>query len=128
MLKQKVNSYRDLVVWQRAMSLAKAVYRETSTLPDTERYGLVSQMRRAAVSIPSNIAEGSKRGSRKDYVQFLRIASGSTAELETQILLAQDIFAQEYEESCALIQEVRRMLAALISRLSVRASPVTSNL
>src|SRR5690554_6899422 len=80
--------YQDLRVWNNAMQLVEYVYRLTSNYPDSEKYGLVSQMRRAAVSIPSNIAEGNGRGSDKDYGRFLTIARGSLMELETQIRLS----------------------------------------
>ncbi len=85
---EPVRSYRDLTVWQRSMTLAELVYAATSQFPKSELYGLVSQMRRAAISIPSNIAEGHSRISTGGYVQFLGIARGSLAELETQIELA----------------------------------------
>ena len=80
----KVVSYRDLVVWQKAMELVVAIYSITETFPTQERYGLSAQMRRAAVSIASNIAEGSRRGTKKDFRHFLLTAYGSGAELETQ--------------------------------------------
>jgi four helix bundle protein len=83
-----IRSYRDLEVWQESMDLAVDVYRISSLFPDDERFGLTAQMRRAAVSIPSNIAEGWGRGSTKEYRQFLRYARGSLKELETQWLLA----------------------------------------
>lgn len=78
-------SYRELIVWQKAMELVVAVYGFTATFPKEELYGLVSQMKRAAVSIPSNIAEGSRKNSNKDTGRFFEIAFGSSAELETQI-------------------------------------------
>lgn len=81
-------SYRDLIVWQKSVQLVKLVYELTSTFSDSEKFGLVSQMRRSAVSIPSNIAEGRYRSTKKDYCQFLTIAFGSGAELETQLELA----------------------------------------
>jgi four helix bundle protein len=80
--------FKSLVVWQKSMALADVVFHLTKRFPREELYGLTSQMRRAAISIPSNIAEGSRRSSKKDYVQFLRIACGSAVELETQLLLA----------------------------------------
>ena len=83
-----VRSYRDLIAWQKAMDLAVAVFRATERMPRQEAFGLVSQMRRAAVSVPSNIAEGQGRGMTKEYVRFLRIARGSVQELETQLVLA----------------------------------------
>ena len=82
-----VRSFKDLLVWQEAMILAEITYRLVALLPNSERYELSSQMRRASVSIPSNIAEGYARESRGSYLQFLRIARGSLRELETQILL-----------------------------------------
>ena len=85
MQKQKISSYRDLFVWQKAMDLTTNIYQLTAQLPPEERYGISSQMRRAAVSIPSNIAEGSYRGTRKDYRNFILVAYGSGAELETQL-------------------------------------------
>ena len=88
-----IESFKDLIVWQKSMSLVKEVYVITSNFPKSEIYGLTSQMRRAAVSIPSNIAEGKKRKTKNDYVQFLRIANGSAAELETQLL---EIYIHQY--------------------------------
>lgn len=85
--------YKKLIIWQKAMELSRAIYRFTRTLPDTERYGLIAQMRSAAVSIASNIAEGSQRSTKKDFSHFLDIAKGSLAELETQILLTEDVSA-----------------------------------
>jgi four helix bundle protein len=81
-------NYRDLVVWQRAMDLAQAVYDLTRSFPPDERFGLTAQVRRAAVSIPSNIAEGQGRGGEAEFVRFLRIAHGSLREVETQLTLA----------------------------------------
>jgi four helix bundle protein len=83
-----VKSYRDLIVWQEAMTLAELVYRFAASLPASERYELSSQLRRAAVSLPSNIAEGYGRASPASYAHFLRIARGSLREIETQVLLA----------------------------------------
>jgi four helix bundle protein len=84
----KIESYRDLEVWREGMDLAEACYQLTKTFPKEEMYGLVSQIRRAAVSVPANIAEGYGREYRNEYIQFLRIAQGSLRELETHILLA----------------------------------------
>lgn len=86
-----VESYQDLTVWQRAMQLARETYQVTQTFPNDERFGLTSQMRRAAVSIPSNIAEGWGRQTTNQYIQFLQVAQGSAAELETQLILAVDL-------------------------------------
>src|SRR5207245_1271791 len=83
-----VQSYRDLIVWQKALDMAEAIYVATRSFPKEEIYGLTSQMRRAAVSVASNIAEGHARQSRGEYMQFLGIARGSLAELNTQVMLA----------------------------------------
>lgn len=82
---KNINSYKDLIVWQKSMELVKSIYEMTANFPKEEIYGLISQMKRSSISIPSNIAEGKRRGTRKDYRQFLVIAYGSGAELETQI-------------------------------------------
>lgn len=88
MVTGKIQSYRDLEVWQQGMALAENCYRLTKTFPKEEVYGMVSQIRRAAVSIPANIAEGYGREYRNEYIRFLRIAQGSLKELETHLLLA----------------------------------------
>ena len=87
----KIDSYRDLIVWQQAMDLAVAVYELTRTWPKDELYGLTSQVRRAATSVPANIAEGYGRENRGSYQQFLRIAQGSLKELETHLMIAQRV-------------------------------------
>lgn len=115
-----IQSYQDLVVWQKSMDLSVEIYRLTAQFPKAETYGIASQMRRASVSVPSNIAGGSKRGSRKDFRNFLVIAYGSGAELETQLLLAKRLklaHDSEYEKSLALLAEVMKMLNALIRKL-----------
>jgi four helix bundle protein len=113
--------YRELVVWNKSMELAREVYELTSHFPKEERYGLTSQMRRAAVSIPSNIAEGSKRGTKKDFVGFLRTTLGSAAELETQLILTERLsLAQNpsYAGAHRLLDEVTRMLMTMVIRFS----------
>ena len=109
--------FRGLIVWQRSMTLARNVYLWTKKLPADERFGLCSQIRRCAVSIPSNIAEGSKRRTRQDFTQFLKIASGSAAELETQLLLAADIYELNCEQLLNELKEVQKMLEALMKKL-----------
>lgn len=84
-------AFRDLLVWQKSMALATAIYRATECFPKSEIYGLTSQMRRAAISIPSNLAEGCARSSRKDFRQFVLIAKGSNYELQTQLMLALEL-------------------------------------
>ncbi len=111
-----MSDFRELTVWQKAMFLAREVYRATRTLPAEEKFGLIGQLRRCAVSIPSNIAEGSKR-TKQDFMQFLKIASGSAAELETQLLLAEDIYNLPSQELLATLKEVQKMLETLMKRL-----------
>jgi four helix bundle protein len=117
-----IKSYRDLRVWQRATDLIEALYRATSVFPITERYGLVAQLRRAAISVASNIAEGHTR-SRADYRRFLVIAAGSLTEIECQLLISvrlgflEGSSAHELLERC---RELGRMLSALRSSLSGR--------
>ena len=115
------NSYKDLIVWRKSIDLVTELYKLTKKFPKEEIYGLTSQMRRSAVSIPSNIAEGSNRGTKKDYVQFLRIAYGSGAELETQLVISkkiQETKSLDYKTVDLLLDEVMRMLNAMIRKLS----------
>lgn len=117
-----INSYRDLKVWQESMDLTVSIYAIASQFPREELYGLVSQMRRSAVSIPSNIAEGHRRGSRKEYRYFLSIAFGSGAELETQIELVKRINwgkSLDFATIDASLNQVMRMLNVLIRKLAV---------
>ena len=119
-------SFRELRVWNKAMELAARVYSVTADFPKAEIYGLTSQMRRAAVSIASNIAEGSVRGTRKDFKQFVAIARGSNCELQTQLLLAKELkfgVAGSIAEAEELTNEVGQMLAGLSKYL---ASPHTA--
>jgi len=119
---RRVKSYRDLIVWQKAMKLCADTYQATAAFPEAERFGLVSQMRRAAVSIPSNVAEGHGRLSTNEYRQFLGIARGSLKELETQILIASDLgYLGDAADACSgLADEVGRMLSTLIAALRSR--------
>ncbi len=117
----KIQSYRDLIVWQKAMNLVVLVYQLTDKYPKSEIYGLVSQSRRCAVSIPSNIAEGRLRGTRKDFRQFLIIAFASGAELETQLEIARRlkyILETDYSKATMLLTEVMKMLNAMIINLN----------
>jgi four helix bundle protein len=109
----KVDSYKDLIVWQKAMDLVVEVYALTEKFPHSEMYGLTSQMRRAAVSIPSNIAEGRRRSTKKDFRHFLLTSFGSGSELETQVEIAKRLpFGKSltYEKTDSLLNEVMRML------------------
>jgi len=117
-------THRDLFVWQEAIALVELIYRRTSSFPKDETYGLSAQMRRAAVSVPSNIAEGAARNSSRELVQYLGIASGSLAELETQLELAArlGLGGSGINAECSLqIARVGKLLVGL--RNSIRARP-----
>jgi len=119
-----MQSYKELIVYQKGYKLALEIYQATQNYPKEEIYGVVSQMRRSAVSIPCNISEGYRRGHRKEYIQFLHMAHGSCSELETLISLSHDlglISEQVYQELYGLQEEVSKLLNGLISSLS-RAS------
>jgi four helix bundle protein len=113
--------HHDLIAWQRAVDLVKAVYEITETLPDSDRFGLVSRMRRAAVSIPSNIAEDAARHSSKEFLQGLYIARGSLAEIETQLVLCRELgFVKDASALDQLISELFGILSGLIRSLQAR--------
>jgi four helix bundle protein len=113
-----VRTFRDLVAWQRGMELSEAVYTATARMPDAERFGLTAQIRRAAVSVPSNIAEGHGRQSRSDYLRYLHISRGSLADLSTQLELAVRLrFLPPDQQLTDLINEEARILQALIKSL-----------
>lgn len=113
-----MRSHHRLQAWQQSMQLVELVYRLTAGFPDVERFGLTSQMRRAAVSVPSNIAEGAGRGSRADFLRFLRIARGSLSELETQCLLARRLgYASEPDHVEQAIEQCFAQLGGLIKHL-----------
>ena len=121
-----MNNYRDLKVWQMAMKLTEDIYRTTESFPSRETYALANQLQRAAVSIPSNIAEGHARNSTKDYLRFISISQGSLAEAETQLELAHRLgYIPQAELLCLLEQtnEVGRMLHGLRSALAAKLSP-----
>src|ERR1035437_2454202 len=123
------DSYRDLIAWQKAKSVALDVYRCTRRFPRDEVYGLSSQMRRAAVSVPSNIAEGKGRYSQKEFVQFLYHARGSLLELETQLSIAGDLDYIDrplFESLESETEELGRILNGLINRFQVSAQRVSS--
>ena len=122
-----VKSYRDLLVWQKAILAAKMVYWLVKRLPREELFALSSQMRRAAISIPSNIAEGHARNSTKEFLQFLSIAKGSKAELETQLILCVEInylSPDDIAPIMALLEEIGRMINSLIASLTPKPSKV----
>ena|SRR3989338_4625218 len=116
-----INSYKDLIVWQKAMELVVEIYKLTESFPKEELYGLTSQIRRSVISIPSNIAEGSRRVSRKDFRNFLMIAYGSGAELETQIEIAKKLAFTRMSEFTAvdnLLCEVMKILNKMTHNLN----------
>ena len=117
-----LTSYKELTVWQKAFELTVKIFKVTGKFPKSELYGLVSQMRRCAVSIPSNIAEGYTREHRQEYLQFLRIGFASGAELETQLMLSKELkflTIQEFNDTISLLTEVQKMLNKLISSLKI---------
>jgi four helix bundle protein len=113
-----LKSYKELEVWKKSIELVKEVYIATSKFPKDETYGLSIQLRRAAVSIPSNIAEGHLRKNLKEFLQFLRIAYGSSAEIETQLIISKDLYPKiDYEKAENLLTEIQKMLRAIIKKL-----------
>jgi four helix bundle protein len=120
-MEKKTQNYKDLVVWQKGIALGKLTYQLTTKFPSEEKFGLISQMRRAAVSIPSNIAEGQARHTTGEFIQFISHAEGSVAELETQLILSIELgFAKTENAKAAfiLLDEIRRMLNGLRRKLS----------
>jgi four helix bundle protein len=118
-----IKSYHDLDVWTKGRELVKLIYKLTKSFPRDELYGLTSQLRRAVISIPSNIAEGHSRHSTKDYVNFVSVAIGSLAEVDTQTILAQDleyVTAKDCEAVNTSIQSLQRMLHALRQSLKAK--------
>ena len=126
-----MKSYEELDVWQEAMDLVELVYQASSSFPQDERFGLTSQVRRAAVSIPSNIAEGHARTSTRDFLHFLAISMGSVAEVKTQLLIAkrmQFLRPEASDLACQQTDRVGRMLRGLMKSLDARLAPVPSPL
>lgn len=115
---KKRHNFRELKIWQEAMVLVKEVYGLTITLPAEERFGLISQLNRCSISIPSNIAEGSGRTSEKEFIHFLRIAISSSYELETQLVLVNDIYKIETEGVIVKLSSLQNMIGAFIRKLN----------
>ena len=118
-----VKTFRDLIAWQKAMLLAQQVYRITAKMPESERFGLMTQMRRAVVSIPSNIAEGHARGSTKEFLRHLSISQGSLAEVETLLTLAEELGYCRPQELTGIVDlcgQLGRMIGGLRKRLRSR--------
>lgn len=122
-MENKIKSYKDLMVWQKGVLLVKLVYELTRAFPPDEKFGLVAQMRRAAVSVPSNLAEGHARNTTGEFIQFISHAEGSLAELETQVILAVELgfcTTGDTRPLHELIQEVQKMTNALRRSLAAR--------
>ena len=116
-----MKTHKDLDVWKNSIHLVKEIYQLTSKFPKDELYGLTQQLRRASVSVPSNISEGAGRNSKKEFLQFLYIASGSLSEVETQIIISYEldfISAMEFENMINKINEIRAQLFGLIKYLN----------
>lgn len=116
-----IHGYKQLIVWQKAKQLAISVYTLTEKFPREEIYGLTSQMRRSAISIASNIAEGRMRGTKKDFLSFLRIAYGSGAELETQLEISKEVFKKyqlNYSDTDLLLEEIMKILNVMIRNMN----------
>ena len=119
-----MKNFRDLLVWEKAHHLTMKIYEATTAYPADERFGLVSQIRRSASSVPTNIAEGCGRHSDKDFARFLQISMGSASELEYQLLLSHDLKylpSDPYDELTNAVQEVKRMLTSLIKKLKAES-------
>ena len=120
-MEKDIKSFRDLMIWQRGINLVKEVYKETNNFPKEELYGLTNQIRRSAISIPSNISEGHIRQHRAEFRQYLSIALGSLAELETQILIARELNYIPNENSDNLIDQMGtlgKMIRGLMKKLT----------
>ncbi|HUT29037.1 MAG TPA: four helix bundle protein [Sedimentisphaerales bacterium] len=118
----KIKTYRDLDIWKLGIEVVKDTYKLSESFPSHELYGLISQMRKSAVSIPSNIAEGFRRFHNKEYKQFLRMALGSCAELETQITIAKELHYLQHDKEGVLLEKLDhlcRMISSLIKKLKV---------
>jgi four helix bundle protein len=115
-------NFKDLIVWQKSKNLTVVVYKLCKELPKEEVYGLRSQIQRSSVSVPSNIAEGYRRNSNKEFAHFLYIATGSCAELETQLILVNEIFEIDTSKLQSDCIELQKMLSGLIKRVNTRSN------
>ena len=115
-----MKTHKDLDVWKRGMSFVEQIYRATNEFPKEEMYGLTSQLRRAAVSFPSNIAEGAARSSIKEYIQFLYIALGSLSEIETQVMIADKLGYLSADDLLEEVESLRKMTLNLTKYLKSR--------
>jgi len=120
-MSEKLKTHKDLDVWRRSLDLVDVVYKATKEFPREELYGLTNQLRRAAVSVPSNIAEGAARGSKKEFIQFLHIALGSLSEVETQLIIALRLrYLDNLDSIEEQIQTLRKLILGLIRYLRAR--------
>ena len=117
--KANIKIHKDLDVWKKSMDLVEGVYRLTKSFPDSEKYGLTNQMRRCAVSIPSNIAEGDGRNLKKEFKQFLYISLGSISELETQLIISSKLNYLKDKSLLDELNEIRKMLFGLIKSIKI---------
>lgn len=118
-----LKSYKELIVWQKSVQLVKEIFVLTDKFPKSEIYGIISQMRRAAVAIPSNIAEGYGRRSYKEYTQFFSIAYGSALELETQLIISKELqlaSSKDFSSSEQFLEEVLKMLNSMLSKMKLK--------
>lgn len=120
MISQDFMSHKNLDAWQKAMDMAELIYKVTESLPKEEQFGLISQMRRSVVSIPSNIAEGATRQSNKEYIQFLYISLGSASELETQILLCNRLGFMPNDQANKLIPKIENIIKVISGLIRYR--------
>jgi four helix bundle protein len=120
-MEKNLHDHKELIAWQKAIELVEEVYKITQTIPKEEMFGIISQMRRCSISIPSNIAEGHSRNSSGEFKQFLGIAKGSSAELETQLIIAQKlgyITHAKLGEVNSLLVDVRKLISGLLRSLN----------
>ncbi len=123
----RVKSYKDLLVWQKSLDLVEMIYQVSKAFPKEELYGLTNQLRRAAVSIPSNIAEGHARSSTAEFLRFLSIARGSLAEVETQLLIAHRLSYLPADQLSSILNvqaEINKMVNGLMGKLAPKSSPL----
>ncbi len=115
---KKISSHMDLVVWQKSLNLVEKIYKITGFFPKEEIYGLTSQLKRAIISVPSNIAEGASRQTTKEFIQFLYISLGSLSEVETQLIIAKRLeFIENIDDLINQIKSLKKMLTNLINTL-----------
>jgi len=120
-----IKTHKDLIVWQKSVVFVTEIYKFTSSLPDNEKFGIISQLRRAAVSIPTNIAEGAARHSTKEFIQFIYISLGSVSEIDTLLLIVGNLKYSDVSELSKLnlqVDEIKKMLTALIKSLKTVSS------